>query len=112
MAYNSPFSPFGPTYLVGSLASVQVKTSNNVYPSSYRIVNITSSLIHVSWQPPEPNDLAVTVTVTAPGLTTPQANTIAVPANEVAVIGYIPPNAWFISSAASSAEITPGEGIS
>ena len=111
MAYNSPFSPFGPTYLVGSLAAVQVKTANNVYPSSYRIANITSSAIRVAWQPPEPGDLAVTLSVTAPSLGSPIANTIAVPANGVAVIGGIPPNAWFLSSAATSAEITPGEGI-
>lgn len=111
MAYNSPFSPFGPTYLVGSLAAVQVKTANNVYPSSYRIANITSSAIRVAWQPPEPGDLAVTLTVTAPTLTVPQANTLLIPANGVGVFGNIPPNAWFISSAASSAEITPGEGI-
>jgi len=111
MAYNSPFTPFGSTYLVGNAAAVQVKTSNNVYPSSYRIVNVTSSLIRVSWQPPEPNDLAVTVTVTAPALTVPQANTLSIPANGVAVIGGIPPNAWFLSSAASSVEITPGEGL-
>jgi hypothetical protein len=104
MAYNSPFTPFGPTYLVGSLASVQVKTANNVYPSSYRIANITSSAIHVAWQPQEPSDLAVTVTVTAPALGTPQANTITVPANGVSVIGGIPPNAWFISSAESSSK--------
>ena len=96
MAYNSPFTPWGATYLVGNAASVQVKTSNNVYPSSYRIVNVTASLIRVSWQPPEPGDLAVTVpTVTAPTLGSPSANTIAIPANGVAVIGGIPPNAWF-----------------
>jgi hypothetical protein len=97
---------------VGSLAAVQVNSSNNVYPSSYRIANITSSLIHVAWLPPEPNSAAQSPTVTAPALTVPQANTLAIQPNAVSVIGGIPPNAWFISSAASSAEITPGEGIS
>jgi len=112
MAYNSPFTPWGSTYLVGNAAAVQVKTSNNVYPTSYRIVNVTSSLIRVSWQPPEPGDLAVTLAVTAPTLGAPSANTISIPANGVAVIGGLPPNGWFLSSAATSAEITPGEGIS
>ena len=71
--YNSAFSPFGPTYLVGTSA-VQVKSNNNMYPTGYRFV------------------------------------TLAIPANGVAVFAGIPPNAWFIASAAS-VEITPGEGI-
>ena len=111
MAYNSAFAPFGPTYLVGSLAAVQVKSSNNVYPSGYRIVNITSSAIRVSWQPQDPNDATSTPVVTAPALTVPSYNTFYIPANGVQVFSGIPPNAWFLSSAASSAEITPGEGI-
>jgi hypothetical protein len=108
--YNSPFTPFGPTYLVG-VSAVQVKTSNNGYPTSYRIVNLTSSLVRVAYQPQEPNDATVTPVVTAPSAGAPSANTFAIPANGVAVIGGIPPNAWFIASAAS-VEITPGEGIS
>jgi hypothetical protein len=109
--YNSPFTPFGPTYLVGNATPVQVKTSNNGYPTSYRIVNITSSLIHISWQPQEPNDATVTPVVTAPTAGAPSANTLSIPANGISVIGGIPPNAWFLSSASASAEITPGEGI-
>ena len=107
--YNSAFSPFGPTYLVGTSA-VQVKSSNNVYPTGYRIINLTSSLVRVSWQPQEPFDGASTPVVTAPSAGVPSANTLAIPANGVAVFAGIPPNAWFISSAAS-VEITPGEGI-
>jgi hypothetical protein len=107
--YNSAFSPFGPTYLVG-LTAVQVKSSNNFYPTGYRIVNLTSSLIRVSWQPQEPNDASVTPVVTAPSAGVPSANTLTIPANGVAVFAGIPPNAWFIASAAS-VEITPGEGI-
>jgi hypothetical protein len=108
--YNSAFSPFGPTYLVGTSA-VQVKSSNNFYPTGYRIINLTSSLIRVSWQPQEPNDATVTPVVTAPSAGVPSANTLAIPANDVGVFAGIPPNAWFIASA-SSVEITPGEGIS
>ena len=111
MAYNSAFAPFGPTYLVGSLAAVQVKSSNNVYPSGYRIVNITSSAIRVSWQPQEPNDATSTPVVTAPALTVPSANTLYIPANGVQVFSGIPPNAWFVTDTATSVEITPGEGI-
>jgi hypothetical protein len=108
--YNSPFSPFGPTYLVGTSA-VQVKSNNNVYPSSYRIMNITSSIVRVGWAPQEPNDATVT-----PVATTPTSagifQVLSIPANGVSVIGSIPPNAWFIASAVTSLEITPGEGIS
>jgi hypothetical protein len=111
MAYNSAFSPFGATYLVGTSA-VQVKSSNNVYPSGYRICNITSSLIHVGWAPQEPNDATVTPVATAPTAGVPSMNVLAIPANAVGVFSSIPPNAWFISSASASAEITPGEGIS
>ena len=109
--YNSPFTPFGPTYLVG-VSAVQVKTSNNGYPTSYRIVNLTSSLIRVAYQPQEPNDATVTPVATAPTAGVPSMNVLAIPANAVGVFSSIPPNAWFISSASASAEITPGEGIS
>jgi hypothetical protein len=37
---------------------------------------------------------------------------LAIPASGVGVFSSIPPNAWFIASAATSVEITPGEGIS
>ena len=110
MAYNSAFSPFGPTYQVGT-SPVQVKSSNNVYPSGYRIVNLTSSLVHIGWQPQEPGDATVTPTANAPTAGVPVANVLAIPANGVGVFSGIPPNAWFISSAATSVEITPGEGI-
>jgi hypothetical protein len=108
MAYDSAFAPFGATYLVGT-SGVQVKSNNNVYPSGYRIINLTASVIRVGWAPQEPNDAAVTpvaTTPTAAGI----AQVLTLPANGVGVFSGIPPNAWFIASAAS-VEITPGEGI-
>ena len=107
--YNSAFTPFGSTSLVG-VTAVQVKSSNNMYPTGYRIVNLTSSLVRISWQPQEPFDGTSTPVVTAPSAGVPSANTLSIPANGVAVFAGIPPNAWFIASAAS-VEITPGEGI-
>jgi hypothetical protein len=108
MAYDSAFSPFGATYLVGTSA-IQVKSNNNVYPTSYRIMNLTSAIVRVAWAPQEPGDATVT-----PVATTPTAAGISyvlsIPASGVAVFSGIPPNAWFISSAAASLEITPGEG--
>lgn len=108
--YNSAFAPFGATYQVGTSA-VQVKSANNMYPTGYRILNLTSNIVYVAWQPQEPNDATVTPVATAPAAGAPQLNTLAIPANGVCVFSGIPPNAWFIASAATSLEITPGEGI-
>ena len=108
MAYDSAFAPFGATYLVGTTA-VQVKSNNNVYPSGYRIINLTGSLIRVGWAPQEPSDATVTPVATTP-TATGVAQVLTLPANAVGVFSGIPPNAWFIASAAS-VEITPGEGI-
>ena len=72
-------------------------------------MNLTSSIVRVGWAPQEPNDATVT-----PVATTPTAAGISyvlsIPALGVAVFSGIPPNAWFIASAATSLEITPGEG--
>jgi hypothetical protein len=112
MAYNSAFAPFGPTYLVTNSPAVQVKAANNVYPSGYRIVNLTASVTRVAWAPQEPGDATVTpvaTTPTAAGI----ANVLTIPANGVGVFSGIPPNAWFITGgSANTVEITPGEGIS
>ena len=109
MAYDSAFAPFGPTYLV-STSPVQVKSNNNVYPSGYRIINLTSGLVRVGWSPQEPGDATVTpvaTTPTAAGI----ANVLTIQPNGVQVFSGIPPNAWFISGTATSLEITPGEGL-
>ena len=108
MAYDSAFAPFGATYLVGTSA-VQVKSNNNVYPSGYRIINLTTSLIRVGWAPQEPSDATVTPVATSP-TATGIAQVLTLPPSGVGVFSGIPPNAWFIASAAS-VEITPGEGI-
>jgi hypothetical protein len=107
--YNSAFAPFGATYLVGT-SPVQVITNNNMYPTGYRIMNLTANIVRVGWAPQEPNNATVTpvaTTPTAAGI----ANVLSIPASGVAVFSSIPPNAWFIASAATSLEITPGEGI-
>jgi hypothetical protein len=108
MAYDSAFSPFGPTYLV-STSAVQVKALSNFNPTSYRIYNITSGIVRVGWAPQEPFDASVTPTVATP-VATGTAYVLSIPANTVQVFSGIPPNAWFISNTASSLEITPGEG--
>jgi hypothetical protein len=107
--YNSAFSPFGPTYQVGTSA-IQVKASNNTYPTAYRIMNITSGIVRVGWAPQLPNNATVTPVVATP-TTAGTSYVLSIPANGVAVFSGIPPDAWFISNTATSLEITPGEGI-
>jgi hypothetical protein len=108
MAYDSAFSPFGPTYKIGTSA-IQVKASNNFYPTSYRIYNITAGIVRVGWAPQEPNDATVTPSAATP-TATGVSYVMSIPASTVAVFSGIPPNAWFISNTADSLEITPGEG--
>ena len=111
MAYNSAFSPWGATYLVGT-SSVQVKTTNNNYNTSYRIKNLANTNTYVAWSPQEPNDASVTVSAaTAPSAGVPSYNTIGLLPYSVEVFSGIPPNAWFIASAAGALEITAGEGM-
>ena len=107
--YNSAFSPFGATYLVGT-SPVQVSSNNNMYPSGYRIMNLTNAIVRVGWTPQNPFNAAATPTVTTP-TATGIADVLSIPANGVGVFSGIPPNAWFIASASASLEITPGEGI-
>ena len=109
MAYNSAFSPFGATVLVGT-ASAQVKASNNTNPTSYRFFNTTSSIQHISWLPQEPNGADVTVVVGNPA-SAPAINTLGLLPLSVEVFSSIPPNAWFVASADAAVEVTPGEGI-
>jgi hypothetical protein len=107
--YNSAFAPFGATYLVGT-SPVQVISNNNMYPTGYRIINLTANIVRVGWAPQEPNDATVTPVATTP-TAAGVANVLSIPASGVAVFSSIPPNAWFIASAAASLEITSGEGI-
>ena len=110
MAYNSPFSPFGPTYLVGT-TSVQVKSTNNDQPTSYRVRNLLGTNQYFSYLPPQPGDATQSITVTAPVAGTPSANTIGMLPYSVEIFGGLPGNAWFEADAAAAFEITPGEGL-
>ena len=110
MAYNSPFSPFGPTYLVGT-SSVQVQSSNGNQPTSYRVKNMLGTTQYFSWLPPQPNNATQNVTVTAPTAGNPSANTIGMLPYSVEIFGGLPGNAWFEADAAGAFEITPGEGL-
>lgn len=110
MAYNSPFSPFGPTYLVGT-TSVQVQSSNGNQPTSYRVKNMLSTTQYFSWLPPQPNNATQNVTVTAPVAGTPSPNTLGMLPYSVEIFGGLPNNAWFKADAVGAFEITAGEGL-
>ena len=111
MAYNSSFSPFGPTVLVGT-SSVQVKSSNNESPTSYRIRNLSTSAQYFRWAAPLPSDTAVTVpAIVTPVDGTPSVNTIGMLPSSVETFSGLPANAWFIANAAAAFEITAGEGM-
>jgi len=110
MAFNTPFSPFGSTVLVGTTA-VQVSSSNNTQPTSYRVRNMLATAQYFSWKAPQPGDAAQTITVTAPVAGTPSAATIGMAAGADEVFGGLPGNAWFKADAVAAFEITPGEGL-
>lgn len=110
MASNNAFSPFGPTVLVGT-SSVQVQSSNNTSPTSYRVRNLLSTQQYLSWTAPQPGDAVQSITVTAPTAGNPSANTLGLLPLSVEVFGGLPANAWFEASAAGAFEITPGEGV-
>lgn len=108
--YNSPFTPFGPTYLVGT-SPVQVASKNNDNPSSYRIRNTSASVQYITWAYAAPGNPTPTITVTAPTAGNPSTATLGFLPSSVEVIGGIPPNAWFKADAVGAFEVTPGEGL-
>ena len=107
--YNSPFTPFGPTYLVG-LSQVQVSTINNMQATSYRVRNILNAITYFAWSPPIASGGAPSMAATAPLAGQPSANVMGMAANDTRIF-CLPDKAWFIASAAAGLEITPGEGV-
>jgi hypothetical protein len=108
--YNSPFTPFGPTYLVGT-SPVQGSSNNNDNPTSYRIRNTSASAQYLAWVAPAPGNATPTITVAAPTAGSPKRQTLGFLPSSVEVIGGIPANAWFQADAVGAFEITPGEGL-
>jgi hypothetical protein len=108
--YNSPFTPFGPTYLVGT-SPVQVASTNNDNPTSYRVRNTSASAQYLAWYAPSPGNPTPTITVVAPTAGSPKRQTLGFLPNSVEVFGGIPANAWFQADAAGAFEVTPGEGL-
>ena len=109
MAYDSTFTPKGPTYLIG-ISAVQANASNPSEAStSYRVRCLATA--YLEWV--TNNDVGApppVLTVTAPSAGVPQTNTMGMTIGGVETF-TLPPNAWFQSSVAAAFEITPGEGV-
>jgi hypothetical protein len=108
---NGPLNAFnanGPTYLVGSAASVQIlpnagPPATGVF--SYRVRNLSSGQQYFSW------GVGSGVTsVGAPSLGTPSANTIGMNGNSVETFTF-PPYCWMIAGTTTGFEVTPGTGL-
>jgi hypothetical protein len=110
MSTVNAFSPKGQTYLV-TTSDVQIKTQDNVYAVSYRIVNLSAATVYLGFKPADPTGAAVAVgTVAAPTAGSPVNNIIGFLSGSIEVVS-LPPNVWLKSDTASSLLITPGEGI-
>ena len=109
MAYDSTFTPKGPTYLVG-ITPIQASPYNpNEASTSYRVRCLATA--YLAWV--TNNDVGApppVITATAPSAGVSQANTMGMTIGGVETF-TLPPNAWFISSVAAAFEVTPGEGV-
>jgi len=109
MSQDSAFSVWGSTVLVGTTA-VQVATSNNQGPTSYRVRCLVAG--YFSWAPviAGTNTVPTILAPAAPTAGVPSVNTIGMSLGGVEVF-MLPPNAFFVSNNAAGFEVTPGEGI-
>ena len=106
---NNAFTPFGPTYLIGTAAPVQVITNNGLSPTSYRIRNTSASANYIAWYPPLASGNAPIFGAVQPTAGVPSQNTIGMLGASIEVF-ELPGNCWFIGNA-SGFEVTPGEGF-
>lgn len=98
---SSAFSPQGPTVSVTSASAVQANASfAGGNATAYRIRNLNASTQgYIAWGG---SSLA------AP--TGPGTNTVGMLPNSVEVFS-VPPQSYFRADAASTFEVTPGEGV-
>jgi hypothetical protein len=109
MSTVNAFTPFGQTYLV-STSDVQIKTQNNTYAVSYRIVNLTSGTVYLGFKPADPLGGSISVgTVSVPTAGSP-VDSIGFLSGSIEVVS-LPPNVWLKADTANSMLVTPGVGI-
>lgn len=107
---NNAFTPFGPTYLVGTTTPTQALASNNLTPTAYRVRNTSSSANYLAWSPVLlSGNVPTSMQPVAPAAGSPSINTVGMIGASVEVF-QLPGNCWFIGGAAGF-EVTPGEGI-
>ena len=109
MAYDSAFSPFGLTYLVGT-GAVQVVSTTNSGPTSYRVRNLSGTQQYFGWAAPIPGGATPTIATTAPSAGAPK-QIIGLLPYSVEVFSGLPSNAWFKADGVGAFEITSGEGL-
>lgn len=110
MSTVNAFTPKGQTYLV-TTSDLQIKTQDNVYAVSYRIVNVTSGTVYLGFKPADPLGGSVSVgTVAAPTAGSPVTNIVGFLAGSIEVLSF-PPNVWLKTDTANALLVTPGEGI-
>lgn len=100
MSIDTTFKPMGPTVAVGTSAVQVVNVAGNVASgiTSFRIVNITATAASIGYGTSATNALS-----TIPGFA------VTVPPNGVCYL-EVPYNTWFIASAATTFQVTPGMG--
>ena len=102
---DSTFAPWGPSYLV--INANQLVSSPLNAPTSYRIVNLSSSVQYFSWGTASAN----VPTPAAPTSSAAAANTIGMLPLSSETFGGLPPNAYFQASTSTGFLITPGSGF-
>lgn len=109
MAYDSTFTPKGPTVLVTTSAVQVLPTQDGERCTAYRVRCLVSG--YLAWAVSE---IAVgatpAITAAAPSAGTPSPNTVGMLANAVETF-TLPQSAWFKSSVVNGFEVTPGEGV-
>jgi hypothetical protein len=99
---DATFAPYGSVYLIGT-TPVQVLTTNNVNPTSYRIRCLVTG--YISWGPN-----SGVPTPTAPTAGVPSPTTLGMSAGGIETF-TLPPNGYFQSSNAAGFEVIAGEGV-
>ena len=103
---DATFQVWGPLNLIGT-SVVQVVTTNQQQPTSYRIRCLVTG--YISWAPSS-GGVPTINTPTAPSAGTPSPNTIGMTAGGVETLG-LPPNAYFLSNNAAGFEVSAGQGL-
>lgn len=113
MSVDVVFKPLAPTTLVGVAAiqaSPQAGTLQQAGVITFRIRNITVAAVTFGWGTTAANTVSTPATAAAPQNVITLGGSATVGVGGVTVYLELPYNTFFISSAAASVEVTPGNG--